>query len=353
MQWIFEQFIHSHSHPYEMPECSTSRILLVLGVLTLFGIITFALAAATLGTLNKRFNNLEEMLAKPVTNTSDPATLVSFIKIDDVMGHLRELQKIADESNGTRAVSTIGFNRTLNYISNTLSTNTNFNVSTTFFPIRQFALNSNPIFISSIGGTEKNYTFSEKLSEADFYYIQFSTGANSSTFIPVTVIPNVGCNRSDWDGISSPVRGRVALVKRGVCAFSDKGDLAANFGVAGLLIYNDGNTSDRIDPIAVGLGQKNNIPALFLSYKVGNTLAEAVNNGTLNVGVRMIIDTKDLPESPVGNICADTPTGDPKQTIVIGSHSDSVREGPGINDNGQSRSSLLFTFTVLSDFRKW
>ena len=38
---------------------------------------------------------------------------------------------------------------------------------------------------------------------------------------------------------------------------------------------------------------------------------------------------------PVGNICADTPTGDITQTIVIGSHSDSVPAGPGINDNGK------------------
>ncbi|CAF2742939.1 unnamed protein product [Rotaria sp. Silwood2] len=34
------------------------RVLLALGVIGLFGIITFALAAATLGTLNKRFNDL-------------------------------------------------------------------------------------------------------------------------------------------------------------------------------------------------------------------------------------------------------------------------------------------------------
>ena len=34
------------------------------------------------------------------------------------------------------------------------------------------------------------------------------------------------------------------------------------------------------------------------------------------------------------NILADTLTGDPSNTIVVGSHLDSVPAGPGINDNG-------------------
>jgi Zn-dependent M28 family amino/carboxypeptidase len=38
---------------------------------------------------------------------------------------------------------------------------------------------------------------------------------------------------------------------------------------------------------------------------------------------------------PVGKICADTLTGNATQTIVIGSPSDSVPAGPGINDNGE------------------
>ncbi|CAF3558841.1 unnamed protein product [Rotaria sp. Silwood1] len=43
-------------------EQNTIHILIALSIVGLFGIITFALAAATLGTLNKRFNDLNERL---------------------------------------------------------------------------------------------------------------------------------------------------------------------------------------------------------------------------------------------------------------------------------------------------
>lgn len=34
------------------------------------------------------------------------------------------------------------------------------------------------------------------------------------------------------------------------------------------------------------------------------------------------------------NVLADAKKGDPTKTIVVGSHLDSVLEGPGINDDG-------------------
>ncbi|CAF4449984.1 unnamed protein product, partial [Adineta steineri] len=130
-----------------------------------------------------------------------------------------------------------------------------------------------------------------------------------------------------------PVAGRVALEKRGVCAFSDKGVLAAQNNAAAILIYNDGVTPDRVQPMAINLGQENVLPALFLSFPVGQALTDAAQDPLTNTSVQLVINVQNLPLSPVGNICADTPTGDATQTIVIGSHSDSVEEGPGINDN--------------------
>ena len=39
------------------------RILIGLGIIALFGIITFALVAATLGTLNQRYDRLDKQIA--------------------------------------------------------------------------------------------------------------------------------------------------------------------------------------------------------------------------------------------------------------------------------------------------
>jgi Zn-dependent M28 family amino/carboxypeptidase len=52
------------------------------------------------------------------------------------------------------------------------------------------------------------------------------------------------------------------------------------------------------------------------------------------VMVKHLIQLENLGTFPVDNICADTTVGNINQTIVVGSHSDSVPAGPGINDNG-------------------
>ena len=57
---------------------------------------------------------------------------------------------------------------------------------------------------------------------------------------------------------------------------------------------------------------------------------------TSTVQVKLSIQLQDLEPFPAHNICADTTEGDIHQTIVVGSHSDSVPAGPGINDNGKS-----------------
>ena len=60
-------------------------------------------------------------------------------------------------------------------------------------------------------------------------------------------------------------------------------------------------------------------------------LDKLLANATLSttVMVKLSIQLQDLETFPVDNICADTTDGDITQTIVVGSHSDSVAAGPG------------------------
>jgi hypothetical protein len=102
--------------------------------------------------------------------------------------------------------------------------------------------------------------------------------------------------------------------------------LAAKYNVKCLLIHNDGSSSDGYDPTAINLDQSNELPALFLSFNLGQELVNALLNSATNTSARMIINVADIPPFPVDNICADTPTG---------GHIDSVPAGPGINDNGK------------------
>ena len=318
-----------------------SRILLptvVVGILLI--LVTIGLAAATLAIVQSR---LKTSTATSPSRDSLRSQYAASIEIPEVMGHLRELQNIANAAGNNRAVNTPGFNKTLDFIYDQLTSRTDFKVGKQFFYLRNFVLGTNPILITSIAGTIKNRTFSNTLANSEFYFVQYTRPIDVPSYTPITVIPNLGCSDNDW-----LAAGQIALVKRGDCTFAEKATLAAKYKVAVLLFYNDGATSDRLQPIYVGLGQANELPALFLSYALGQELADAAKDPSKNVGVRLNIAVADERNYPVGNICADTPTGDPTQTIVIGSHSDSVPAGPGINDNGQFPSLGQPLFSIYS-----
>jgi hypothetical protein len=327
---------------------SMKFIIPTLGIGIIITVIVLALSIATLVKVNNKFNAIPIDHKKPIINSKAiqipfDSTLASSIRIEEVMSYLNELQRIATAYNGTRAINTPGFNATLDFITNYLTANTNFKVTKSFFFVRDFALASNPTLISSINGVTKNYTYSTDPSTAEFYHVKYSTSAKFLNDVELTVIPNVGCTDADWQKANPSPRGRVALVKRGTCVFRDKAALAAKYNVAAVLLYNDGASPDRMAPIEISLDQNNSIPALFLSFSVAQALMNAVQDTSKNASVRLVIDAKNLPDFPVGNICADTPTGNATQTIVIGSHSDSVPAGPGINDNGK----FIISITTL------
>ena len=320
---------------------SSKFLIPILGFGLVLGIVILALSSATLAKVGKKFDEIEGNTKKAILNAkalpkSTDSVLASSILMEEVMSHLNELQRIANASNNTRAINTSGFNGTLNFISNYLTANTNYKVTKTFFFVRDFALAGNPTLASSINGVIKNYTYNgTNPSDSEFYYVKYSTSIKSLQNRELSVIPNAGCTDADWIKASPPPQGRVALVKRGTCLFRDKSILAEKYKVAAVLLYNDGISPDRVAPIEISLAQNNSIPALFLSYTVAQVLVNAAQDPSKNARVLLSIDVKDLPDFPVGNICADTPTGNVSQTIVIGSHTDSVPAGPGINDNGK------------------
>lgn len=321
--------------PFNKFFSSALVISMIIGLVTIF-----ALSVTTLVKINSKFNKIEENRvdrifdAKSLQQSSE-SSFGGAIRIEEVMSYLNELQRIATASDGTRAINTAGFNNTVEYISNYLTANTNYKVTKTLFPVLTTNLAQSPIFISSINGTRTNHTYSRDVEVSEFYEMSYTKSTTTTNYLPLAVIPNLGCSDNDWRNTSPSPAGRVALVKRGDCSFSEKSALASQYKAAALLIYNDGTTPDRISPISGTLDENNTLPALFLSYTVGQSLVTAAQQRPGTVTVSMNI--RRLYESPVeaANVCADTPTGDPTQTIVIGSHTDSVTTGPGINDNGK------------------
>ncbi|CAF0957673.1 unnamed protein product [Rotaria sordida] len=291
-----------------------------LGLLILFSITTIVLGAVALGILINRINSMNTENSLDDNNKSP--LFADQIKMNDLMHHLEQLQMIADQSNGTRAIGTRGFNDTLDYITKQLEQNTNLIVRHEYFTVKNCVVQGTPQLQSQINGLVEDYAYL-----TDFAHMLFSSGANFDSFVRLVSIPNLGCQDSDWMSVS--VTDSIALVKRGVCAFPDKTQLAEKYRAKGLLMYNDGTASDRFQVVKYVRGHLNmTIPAYFLSYNLGMKFV----NASTNVNIKMKIDVRDA--EGIGNICADTSTGSKTKTIVIGSHSDGVLDGSGINDNG-------------------
>ncbi len=102
----------------------------VVAVGIVLTIVTFAITVTTLVKINREFDETQisdtttaiSSTITTTTTTTNPTTtgqplpndtLATYIRINDVMNHLQELQKIVTVGNGTRAINTVGFNGTL------------------------------------------------------------------------------------------------------------------------------------------------------------------------------------------------------------------------------------------------
>jgi Zn-dependent M28 family amino/carboxypeptidase len=104
-----------------------------------------------------------------------------------------------------------------------------------------------------------------------------------------------------------------------------------------VLVFNDGY-ADRTEPSVIGAPPFVGIPVAMTSYSVGSALYTAVQAGAVNITFNVQTSTVEVPQY---NLIADTGSGDPERTIVVGAHLDSVEEGPGINDNGSGTATLV------------
>ncbi|CAF1629574.1 unnamed protein product, partial [Adineta ricciae] len=198
------------------------------GLVVILSITTIILVAVTLGIIINRLGS----------NNDRSLSFVRGIKSDDLMKHLKQLQIIADQSNGTRAIGTQGFNSTLDYITRQLKENTNFLLHYEYFRIPNNVVQGIPELQSEINGLIEHYNYL-----TDFTHVLFSPSGYLPSPIRLVSIPNLGCQDTDWSSVL--VGDSIALVKRGECTFPEKSLLAEKYRAKGLLIYNDGAASDR------------------------------------------------------------------------------------------------------------
>lgn len=270
------------------------------------------------------------------------------VSVKEITAHQVALQRIASLNDDTREVFSNGYQESLDYVVSTLE-DAGYEPEVDMFNF-PFWAESRPPVLNQVAPTPKTYVPGDA-EDDDQPTADFITMANSPTVeltsAPVFPVGGIvdpptggsesGCEAADYAGVA----GKVALVQRGFCAFVDKWSLAQAAGATGVIIYNEGNTPARQNPLFVD--NQPDVPAtiaaVISSYTVGNELLQAYKQGlnpTVDLKVYGTFTDRFLPQ-----VIAETRRGDPNHVVVVGAHLDSVPEGPGINDDGSGTATLL------------
>ncbi len=226
-----------------------------------------------------------------------------------------------------------GYQESLDYVVSTLrAAGYNPQVNQFNFPVWE---ESQPPVLNRVSPSPKTYVPGDA-DDNDQPTADFITMANSPTVeltnAPVFPVGGIvdpptggsasGCQDADYGGVS----GKVALVQRGTCPFVQKWSLAQAAGATGVIIYNEGNTPARQNPLFVD-NQPDppaTIAAVISSYALGNELLQAYKqnlNPTVDFKVYGVFTNRFLPQ-----VIAETRDGDPNHVVVVGAHLDSVPE---------------------------
>jgi Zn-dependent M28 family amino/carboxypeptidase len=245
------------------------------------------------------------------------------LSVDAMVGHLAELQEIADAHDGNRAVGTPGYDASVDYVVEVLR-GKGFEVATPEFQTRYFEAGDAAL---TVGGAEV---------KANPLAYTVGTSGVSGPLLAAPADDTPGCAPDDYAGL--PVKGSVVLVDRGSCPFSQKESIVAKLGAVAMVV------ADNVDEEKMGgtLGQDTDvtIPVVSVSKADGARLRQAPGPAALTLDAT----TREI---SARNIIAQTTTGSPRDVVMVGGHLDSVSEGPGINDNGSGVAAVLETAVLL------
>jgi Zn-dependent M28 family amino/carboxypeptidase len=272
---------------------------------------------------------------------------VKEVNVDRVERHQQKLQEVADANGGVRDVFGTGYTASVDYVVRTLE-RAGYDAQVTPFNYPTWSETQLPV-LNQVTPTPTTYRPGTEAQsgtdEADF--ITFGQSPTASLddvpVVPVggIVIPSPGGNASGCaaDDYPDEVSGAVALVQRGTCGLATKWQLAEDAGAVGMIMFNEGDTPDRENPVFFDLGPGFDIPAVMTSTAVGQELYDAYQ-----AGEDPTVDLQTFGKQTdrfFDQVIAETPKGDPNHVVVVGAHLDSVDAGPGINDDGSGTSLLL------------
>jgi Zn-dependent M28 family amino/carboxypeptidase len=277
----------------------------------------------------------------------DTKPLRDAVTVNGILRHERALQFIANASGGTRVAGGPGFDASVDYVNRQL-VQAGYTTSEQSFEFPFFEETAPAIF-ARVSPSARTFT-ADEFATMSFAGSGDVTAAVQAIDVVVPIAGNApntstsGCEASDFTGFTA---GNIALLQRGTCPFRQKADNAAAAGAAAVVVFNEGQSlsptqpEDRTVVIQGSLGTPGvTIPVIGTSYAIGEELVNETRAGAVTVHLSTTTVSQ---VRTAKNVIADYTAGggDRSQTIVIGSHLDSVPAGPGINDNGSGTATDL------------
>jgi Zn-dependent M28 family amino/carboxypeptidase len=264
------------------------------------------------------------------------------VTVNGIVRHERALQAIANANLGTRVSGTAGYDQSADYVKRQL-VQAGYKVTEQPFDF-PFFQETAPAVFERVSPDPRTFT-TDEFATMSYWGSGDATAKLQAVDVVVPIgdnPPNTstsGCEAADFAGFTA---GNIALMQRGTCSFRVKADNAQAAGAAAVVIFNEGQPASPTQPEDRGvviqgtLGTPGvTIPVVGTSYEIGAELA--TGDVTAHVSTETISETR-----RTKNVIADYKGGgDPTQTILVGSHLDSVPAGPGINDNGSGTATDL------------
>ncbi|CAM1505089.1 Fc.00g107260.m01.CDS01 [Cosmosporella sp. VM-42] len=277
----------------------------------------------------------DELSSKPLVDTK---ALQSSIKAENLETRAKEFYNIAklseeEYNHPTRVIGSDGHLGTLSYIAAELAKlGSYYSVSNQLFP----AVSGNVFESRLVLGNDVP-------KDAAPMGLTPPTRNREPVHGDLILVDNDGCNASDYP---LNVNGNIALILRGTCPFGTKSDLAGRAGAVAAVVYN--YEKDEVHG-TLGTPSPHHVATFGLSGTEGQAIAKRLQDGE-SIDAIAYIDAE-VKTISTENIIAQTVGGDPDNCVMLGGHSDSVAEGPGINDDGSGSISVLEVATQLAKFK--
>ncbi|KAF3909486.1 hypothetical protein AA313_de0203418 [Arthrobotrys entomopaga] len=264
-------------------------------------------------------------------------TLSAAISTKNLLSRAHDLYTAAKISEAqynhpTRVIGSLGHLGTIKYIQQVLGTLTGYyNIHEQQFPaVSGNVYESRLVFDSHVVVNARPMSLTPPTKD------------RQPVFASVVAVEGDGCGEGDYP---VEVRGAIALIKRGNCPFGQKSENAGVAGAVAAVIYNNdvGELSGTL-----GTPREHHVATFGISDAAGRKALEYLAGGGVIEASAYIDATVDVIRTR--NVIAQTVLGDQENCVMLGGHSDSVEEGPGVNDDGSGSMTLLEIAVQLAKF---